>query len=179
MLFVRDKEHPAVFVLRNDYEVGRWSWKSLLSRMQELRPSDFDSLVSIAEMYFSEELYEDAAGLFTSALEVRPGDPRALVGLGKTYNAQGRFQDAIEKCRQALDAEPLDPNIRLPLAACYLADGMSKEALSEARTAQEMDPDNETARKLSALALSMEGDHQMLIDVFGDILERETRVAAE
>lgn len=132
-----------MFVLRNDYEVGRWSWKSLLSRMQELRPSDFDSLVSIAETSL------------TKALELCPSLEKQVDGfLGLIYAATGNLEEAELSLGKAVAAGTKDISVHEKLAEVHFEMGNLDAALVDAKKALNLNPDGITALTVIASCYS-------------------------
>ena len=78
----------AASTLRQFLDEGVRSWENRL----ESNPSDFDALLSLAKIRYSERRPHDAVTLLERALAVKPGDPNARYALGFTQLLLGEFE---------------------------------------------------------------------------------------
>ena len=78
----------AIGTLREILNEGTRNWESCLAS----NPADFDALLSLAKIRYSERRPLEAIELLNRALAVRPGEPNAEYALGFTELLLGRFE---------------------------------------------------------------------------------------
>ncbi|CAB3778446.1 tetratricopeptide repeat protein [Pararobbsia alpina] len=80
--------------------------EKLLRRALEIRPTDADARLQLAEMFFALKRSEEAIACYEEALAVDVACERAWVGLHRVFDGLGRGGDALERLSHAADAHP-------------------------------------------------------------------------
>ncbi len=129
--FIGGDSHPYMFAFRNeaysdyvwDYDFyddfGKFSKVSAnydyyIQRYEEnLRnqPTDFESLISLAEIFFDLAVTNKAIPLLEKAIKIKPDDPRPYRYLGLLYrDALCAEETALRYLRKYTELAPTDPN---------------------------------------------------------------------
>lgn len=69
-------------------------------------PNDIESLVSLANLYFDQDLHDKAIATYERALKLKNDMPDVWTDLGVMYRADKRFQDALAAFRKAIALDP-------------------------------------------------------------------------
>jgi tetratricopeptide (TPR) repeat protein len=133
------------------------------------------ALVSLGQVYYVAERYDQAQAALERALAYPPQDESALVGvyfsLGYIYGLQGDLDEALSYYTQAIEHNPGLVSAYNNRGVAYLSrreEGDLQRAISDFSQAIELDPDLGSAwynRGLSYMALGEAYDEQTLADL--------------
>ncbi len=77
-----------------------------LNRAKALQPNNSSVLFTLANAYFSQQQYAEAAQSLESGLRVDAANPGALFDLGNTYYKLGKYDQAIAQYEKAVSSDP-------------------------------------------------------------------------
>jgi len=90
---------------------------TLYENMAETNSVDLQVLISMANLYSTQQKYEDAITLLKRVLEQEPGHRDALTNLALAYEASGQPEAAAAAFEQAVAGNPLDADLIFLYAA--------------------------------------------------------------
>jgi len=97
-------------------------------------PVAVEALARLADLYYRNGRYPEAASTYQSIIKDYPGNPLAVsskLGLGETQEAQGNLDGAKAQYLQIINSEPnsyIANDARMGLARCLEIQGQKKEA---------------------------------------------------
>jgi cytochrome c-type biogenesis protein CcmH/NrfG len=94
-----------------DYEEDIRLAKSVL----EKDPKNLQALITLGNVYFDTDRYQEAIDAYSKALAIDPKNPDVRTDMGIMYRRLGQFDKAIEAFRQAAQDNPMHANSRFNL----------------------------------------------------------------
>lgn len=145
----------------------------------------------LAEAYYDQQKFADAAKNYEAASRLAPPDYRLLVNYGLALDQTGNHKEALEKLQQASRLE-VDPEVWTLIAQVYGEQHNATEALKALERAQDIDPSFEMTYAVRGNVYESAGDlkdaegeyqHALQIDPYNDAvrdaLQRVQREAAQ
>ena len=109
---------------------------------------------NLANIYYLQDRFQDAAGMYTIALEDSPDTYYLWGNLGSAYElrgsmdkAQEAYHEAIERANTVLEVNPNDAEVLADLGAYYADVGDSMNALQHIKRAIAINPKNITVQE--------------------------------
>jgi adenylate cyclase len=125
-----------------------------LQRSLELDPKSADTLVGLADLYYTLDWdFATAAAKLNRALELDPNNVQGLSLKGYIADSAGRFDEAIEMHRRALSIDPLRVGNYIQLGNAYYRSGHLEEGVEILQQALKRFPDANTVHYRLALLL--------------------------
>ena len=95
------------------------------TRASELKPEDYETLVSLGNTLFDAEKLEEAEKWYTAALKQNPKDVNVRTDLGLTFLLRERpqYERAIAEFKRSLEVEPAHPQTLQNLTVAYTRSG--------------------------------------------------------
>lgn len=75
-------------------------------RVAELEPNYGPNVLTMADFYFKQNVYEKSTPLYQKALELNPGELLAMAGLAATYLEQKQYNQALNWAQKGLNFQP-------------------------------------------------------------------------
>jgi tetratricopeptide (TPR) repeat protein len=141
----------------------------LMRKAAELEPFNPQAHFLLAELYRTQERWEDATRAYIQALRVSPVGADVHGGLGSAYLSQAQMQPAEAEFQVAerLDAEAVEGYSGL--CVTYLNQGKATKALPECKQALALQEKNVDRRRQWAIALLQAGRPQEAAEVLKKI----------
>ena len=76
--------------------------EATLRRVVMLDATDAQAYISLGDLYYAEERYEDAALAYMYGRDLSPDSPIPLAGLGRAYRGLDRCEDAVVELVRSL-----------------------------------------------------------------------------
>ena len=111
-------------------------------RLVDARPDDPSTLVTVADLFRSAEMNDEAIALYKSAVEKAPNAPHYAEYLGEFYHRLKRPQDAIATWSKMAEAPNRNAKTLGRLAEVFSGFGYKGEALAAATEAAGLDRDD-------------------------------------
>jgi len=86
-------------------------------RVLQLRPSDAEALMGMADSAASAGRWDDALGFYHQIIQLHPDFPEAYFKLGRFYQGRGDYQKARENIQIAVSLDPANADYRNALNA--------------------------------------------------------------
>ncbi len=110
-------------------------------------PDDAVAHYNLANVYFAQSKFKEAAGEYQKVVERDPKDFDALGRLGMSYAGLNQYPEAIDAYKKALQINQKNGELHQLLGEAYAKAGQTKDAEQQQREAQRLQP-NETAKQL-------------------------------
>ncbi|NIR70065.1 tetratricopeptide repeat protein [candidate division KSB1 bacterium] len=81
------------------------------NRLLEKYPNDSELLISVANLYYSQNKFEQTVATLKKVLKIEPDHRDALANLAITYERLGRMDKAFRAFERAIKANPLDQDL--------------------------------------------------------------------
>jgi tetratricopeptide (TPR) repeat protein len=124
-----------------------------LSKAAEMRPSDADAKVALADVLMKKEQYGEAAAQYAQYVRLVDNNPDAYAKLGLALVALHREAEAIPYFERAAVLAPADAGLRLSLGNVLAASGRVEDAIHQFRRGIELEPKSPILRRMLADAL--------------------------
>jgi tetratricopeptide (TPR) repeat protein len=147
--------------------------REALERLRELVPEDVESMVSLGQIYLSEQSPDRAAEVFQEVLDRTSGNRMVYRLLVDSLLRSGQNDRAEETLRESLELDPLFTRARVILSEILGQQGRhseSVEILSAAPEAASRDPE---LQKRLALELHRTGDFAGALAAIDRVLDEE------
>jgi tetratricopeptide (TPR) repeat protein len=163
--------HPREGSLRLDSARSKWCLGDvnrtleLVRGASELEPYNFDAFWMLAQIYATQERWDEAIAAYVQAARYGPVAAGAHSGLGDIYINQNNL-DALEE--EARLTTELDPTDRRGFAGLCIAQWLRNEPekmLGPCEQAVKLEPKNEDDRSRWGVALTLNGRNEEAIDV--------------
>lgn len=112
-------------------------WKDVVKKS----PAKARAIYNLGQVYDVRGAFEEAAGLYRTAIGLNPYLVHPYNNLGNIYEKQGRIEEAIWLYKQAIELAPKDAIARANLGAVYAKQGRHAEAITELMRAIQIKPD--------------------------------------
>ena len=127
------------------YYVLGASYKNLaletLEKIVEVNPESVRAHQLLGDALFAQDLFQQAAREYETALKIEPRNPPLLYSLGTAYFNQLEFETAAETYQRVLDLDPFHAEAHLMQGSCHLRLGRPEEAIRLLRKALELEPE--------------------------------------
>jgi tetratricopeptide (TPR) repeat protein len=123
-----------------------------------LNPDDADALRGLANVYYDQEKYDDAAAQYERYLKTHPDDPNIRTDLATTYLYQRQVDKAVEAYKAVLKDNPKFLQARFNLGLAYETRGQRDEALKELAEARALAPDEPTRTRIDRVVAQLKGE---------------------
>lgn len=130
----------------------------------ERNPKSVLARVALAEVYWAQREYAEAAKEYKSAYELKPDDANIAGSLGAAYVATEQWRDAEPLLRQALKGNPNDAVSLQGLGVSLAAQGRHREALPFLEEAVQKNPKSASARYSLGMVLLDLHDYKEAIE---------------
>lgn len=147
--------------------------REALERIRQLAPDDVESMVSLGQIYLSEQSPDKAAEVFQEVLDRTSGNRMVYRLLVDALIRSGQTERAEETLRESLELDPLFTRARIILSEILGQQGRhaeSVEVLASAPEATDRDPE---LQKRLALELHRVGDFPGALAAIDRVLEEE------
>lgn len=147
--------------------------REALERIRQLAPEDVESMVSLGQIYLSEQSPDKAAEVFQEVLDRTSGNRMVYRLLVDALIRSGQTERAEETLRESLELDPLFTRARIILSEILGQQGRhaeSVEVLASAPEATDRDPE---LQKRLALELHRVGDFPGALAAIDRVLEEE------
>lgn len=124
--------------------------EATLKKQIESNPSDIDSRMQLAGMYFESAMYEESATMLQQILDKDANNIDAILNLGAVKYKQGRFDEAEQLLLKSAELNPSMPQPWYDLGFVY----MSRTPADTAKATEawnkviELDPESEMAAEV-------------------------------
>jgi len=147
--------------------------REAFERLRVLASEDLESLNSLGRIYLSQQLFDEAAGVFRQILGVWPSHPVARSALIDALMRAGRRDEAESALRDFLQRDPEAPRLRRVLAELLSEKGDHAGAAKVLQAGgEELLADPEISRRL-ALELYQAGDAEAALRYLGPWIEQQ------
>lgn len=107
----------------------------------EQDPNNVTLAFEIAQLYFKEQYYAEAADAFDKVIALNPQDADAWEYKGSALQNEEKYEEAIKSYEKVLELEPDNAKVMCEMATCYLESGNLRRAMSVAQNAINTDSD--------------------------------------
>lgn len=128
--------------------------EAAFKRVIEMRPSDGDAWISLADLLLHAERLTEAEEAYRRHLALVPGNPAAHHNLGLAFVGMHREPEAVVAFETAVKLSPDNPGFRLSYGNALSATGRTEEAVRQYRAGIVMAPDDPRLRFPLGLALA-------------------------
>ena len=147
--------------------------REALERIRELAPDDVESMVSLGQIYLSEESPDRAAEVFQEVLDRTSGNRMVYRLLVDALIRSGQTERAEETLRESLELDPLFTRARIILSEILGQQGRHLESVEVLTTAPEAANRDPELQKRLALELHRVGDFPGALAAIDRVLEEE------
>lgn len=147
--------------------------RQALERLREIDPEDVESMVSLGQIYLSEQSPERAAEVFQAVLDQTSGNRVVYRLLVDSLVRSGQTDRALEVLQEALELDPLFTRARIILSELLGEQGRHGEAVEVLSAAPEVVRGDPELQKRLALELHREGDFAGALNAIDRVLEAE------
>ena len=144
-----------------------------LEKLRQLSPGDLESMVTLGQIYLSEQDPGRAAEVFQEVLARTSGNRMVYRLLVDALIRAGQDDRAITVLHEALEIDPLFTRARIILAEMLGQQGRHQEAVEILAAAPEVASGDLELRKRLALELHRAGDHEAALTTLDRILQEE------
>lgn len=123
--------------LLNYYKVDNEAW---LRKGQSRYRSDYWLAFELAIRLYNKKNYDEAVGLYRTALARRPSNVAALTNLGVVFHLKGDLEKALSLFREAIALNPREAKVYHNLGVILNDQGNWQEAIKKYQKAIEFDP---------------------------------------
>ena len=109
-----------------------------------LRPDDTDAIRALANVFYDQKKYVEAAAQYERYLELRPDDTNVRTDLATTYLYRQETDRAIAEYKDIITARPDFLQAQFNLGLAYEAKGDREQALAAIAKARELATDDQT-----------------------------------
>ena len=144
-----------------------------LEELRQLNPSDIESMVSLGQIYLSDQKPDEAATVFQEVLDRTSGNRMVYRLLVDALTRSGQNARAIDVLSEALDNDPTFTRARLILSELLDQQGDLEGAIAVLKeTPEDLQGDPEIQRRL-ALDLHRSGDFEGSLQAIDKVLEQD------
>ena len=121
------------------------SYKNLalqtLEKIVEVNPESVRAHQLLGDALFTQDLFQQAAREYETAVKIEPRNPPLLFSLGTAYFNHLEFERAAENYQRVLELDPFHAEAHLMQGSCLLRLGRPEEAIPLLRKALELEPE--------------------------------------
>ena len=147
--------------------------RQALEKLREIDPGDVESMVSLGQIYLSEQSPERAADVFQAVLDQTSGNRMVNRLLVDALVRSGQTDRAIAVLREALELDPLFTRARIVLSEMLGELGRHEEAVEILFAVPEVAAGDPELQKRLALELHRAGDFDGALQAIDRVLEVE------
>lgn len=147
--------------------------RQALEKLREIDPSDVESMVSLGQIYLSEQSPERAADVFQEVLDQTSGNRVVYRLLVDALVRSGQGDRAVAVLTEALELDPFFTRARIVLSELLGEQGKHEEAVAVLTAAPELAAGDPELQKRLALELHRAGDFDGALAAIDRILEAE------
>lgn len=147
--------------------------RQALEKLSRLDPKDVESMVSLGQIYLSEQRPERAAEVFQAVLDQTSGNRMVYRLLVDALMRSGQTERALEVLDEALELDPLFTRARIVLAEMLGDQGRHEEAVEVLAAAPEIEMANSELQRRLALELHRAGDYEGALQAIDRVLAVE------
>ena len=147
--------------------------RSALEKLREVAPDDVESMVSLGQIYLSEQSPDRAAEVFQEVLDRTSGNRMVVRLLVDSLMRAGQVDRAEETLLEALELDPLFTRARIILSEILGQQGRSAESVEVLSNAPEAALGDPELQKRLALELHRVGDFAGALAAIDRVLEDE------
>lgn len=147
--------------------------RQALERLREIDPEDVESMVSLGQIYLSEQSPDRAADVFQAVLDQTSGNRVVYRLLVDALVRSGQADRAIEVLSEALELDPLFTRARIVLSELLGEQGRHAEAVEVLLATPEVVAGDPELQKRLALELHRAGDFAGALAAVDRVLEVE------
>lgn len=133
------------------YQIQRFDGAiEFLKKANELRPEDYDVLVSLGNATFDAGKLEDAEKIYAKALAKKPDDLSVRTDMGLTFmlRDQPDYDRAVQEFKRVLEADAENVQALQNLTVAYTKKSDKTNALATLARLEKAEPSNEAIPKL-------------------------------
>ncbi len=123
-----------------------------------LAPDDDDAIRSLANAYYDQQQFDDAAEQYERYLRAHPDDPSVRTDLATTWLYQRKFDRAVDAYQQVIKAHPEFVQAHFNLGLAYEAMGKHDQALASLATARGLATDDQTRSQIDRVTAQLKGE---------------------
>jgi tetratricopeptide (TPR) repeat protein len=120
---------------------------ALLQNILQLDPNDKETLISMAEISFSQQVFDKAAEYYERYLANYPSDSEARARLGSALTFTGESKRAVSELERAVRENPKSFSSNAYLSIAYSQAGEREKAIKMGETALGLAPSDEAFKK--------------------------------
>lgn len=147
--------------------------RQALEKLRQIDPEDVESMVSLGQIYLSEQSPERAADVFQAVLDQTSGNRMVYRLLVDALIRSGQIDRAIAVLGEALELDPLFTRARVILSELLGEQGRHEEAVEILSEAPEVAAGDPELQKRLALELHRAGDFDGALQAIDRVLETE------
>lgn len=147
--------------------------RQALERLRELSPADVESMVSLGQIYLSEQSPDRAAEVFQEILDRTSGNRMVYRLLVDALVRSGQAERAEQVLREALELDPLFTRARIVLSEILGQQGKHPQAIEILLEAPEAASNDPEFQKHLALELHRAGDLDGALQAIDRVLDDE------
>jgi tetratricopeptide (TPR) repeat protein len=122
-----------------------------------LTPDDADSVRSLANVYYDQKRYADAAAQYERFLQLRPDDPNVRTDLGTTYLYQQEIDRAVATYEDVIAKHPDFLQAHFNLGLALEAKGEHERAQAAIAKARSLATDDGTRERIDKVSAELKG----------------------
>jgi Flp pilus assembly protein TadD len=149
---------------------GCASVKSVARKISPAAREEYDTKLTLAQVYEQEGNHRKAEGLYRELHERNPDDAQVCHHLGIVLTQLGREDEGILLIEQANLLNPDNPQIMNDLGYAYLLSGETDQAESILQSAHELDPDDRRTLSNLALAVGYNGRDNECLSLYRQVM---------
>lgn len=167
-----DNEFETLHYLTNLYTTTAAFEKAAetLNRMIEVDPEVVSTYISLAQVHYIMEKYDDMTAPCQKALELQPENEEAELLLAKSANKKGDIFQAIAFATKAIQKKEDYTDALLLRSEILGKMNQFKEALADIDAIMAYDPENESAAIAKAGLIGAQGDMQEAITLYNQVI---------
>jgi len=122
----------------------------VLALKQEItaNPENIDAMIKLGDIYFEDNLYQDAISTFIQAEKLAPTSTHILNDLGLLYMNTGEYEEALAKFKTVLDIDPTHVHTLYYVGLVHRDKGETDKALQTFEQVLSMNPDSQLAESV-------------------------------
>ena len=144
-----------------------------LEKLREIAPTDVESMVSLGQIYLSEQSPERAADVFQAVLDQTSGNRMVYRLLVDALVRSGQSERAVNVLEEALVLDPLFTRARIVLSEILGELGRNEESVEVLSAAPEVASGDPELQRRLALELHRTGDFSGALNAIDRVLAEE------
>lgn len=126
----------------------------------ENNPKDYNSWMQLADVYYSQNMLNEALDAYKKASALEPKNVKSKIGVSAAYYALGQIDTATAEINAAIKIDPKFSLAYYNLGLCLTAKGQLKEAIAAYNNYIKLDPKGQEVAKAKEQIASLQKEQK-------------------